>query len=77
MEVSVDLFNGLVPRNTMILLKCDFNSFSISPDSPCKAFSAARDAADSLNTDSLWAAYLKYNYTVYHSVKACFWEESL
>lgn len=56
MEVSVYLFNGLVLRNTMILLKCDFNSFSIFPDSPCKAFSAVKDAVDSLNTDSLWAA---------------------
>jgi len=40
----------------MIVLKCDFNSFSVPPDSPCEAFSAAKDAVDSLNNDSLWAA---------------------
>lgn len=51
MEVSVYLFNGLVLRNTRILLKCDFNSFSVFPESPCKAFSAAKDVVDSLNTD--------------------------
>lgn len=56
MEVSGYLINGLVLRNTMNLLKCDFNSLSIFPDSPYKAFSAARDAGDSLNAASLWAA---------------------
>lgn len=56
MEVSGYLVNGLVLRNTMNLLKCDFNSLSVFSDSPCKAFSAAKDAGDSLNAASLWAA---------------------